>query len=48
LTATVTKPVKLHQRIIWRYDLFSQILLPKKAMSKRTFLCFNAAFTWSV
>jgi len=35
------------QRLIWRYDLFSQILR-LKAMNKRTFFCFNAAFTRSL
>ena len=30
-------------RYICHYDLFSQIIRPKKAVSKRTFFCFNAA-----
>ena len=30
-------------RYICHYDPFSQIIRPKKAVSKRTFFCFNAA-----
>ena len=31
------------QRFIRHYDLFKQIVCLKKAVSKRTFFCFNAA-----
>jgi hypothetical protein len=41
-TATLTKTYKLRNDLC-RYDLYSQIVRLKKAMSKRTFFCFNAA-----
>jgi hypothetical protein len=38
-----TEKLRNSQRLICHYDLFSQIVRIKKAMSKRTFFCFNAA-----
>jgi hypothetical protein len=45
---TLSKYWETIQWIIWHYDLFSQIVHLKKAMSKWMFFCFNASFICKV